>query len=253
MREVLLYFSVKYNGNWDKIYSALKTKEKINHSLYKQIIYRYKNKKYITIIDSSYPKNLKRIAFPPFVIYYQGNLNLLSEEKIIWLFGAHINDKEWNSFLNLKNQFDKNNIIILIGQSNLFENNFIKNCNLKKLILIKDSGIYSQTIIDSKIEETLLQNESLIISEFPDYILPTKKRWFKSNKIKIGLANGIFLYNTEKDQDIFNVLVHVILENKKIYCYTKSFYNCNLNYELIKYGGIEINDVGEITKKWQKI
>ncbi|CRX37294.1 / / DNA protecting protein DprA / 168017:168778 Forward [Candidatus Hepatoplasma crinochetorum] len=253
MREILLYFSVKYNGNWDEIYSALKEKESINYSLYKQILNRYKNKNYITIIDNNYPKNLKKIAFPPFVIYYQGNIKLLNQKEIIWLFGAKFLESEKRIFYNLKNQFDQKNIIVVLGQSNPFENAFIRNSNLKKMILVKDSGIDSQIIIDYKIEQKIIENKSLIISEFPDYNLPTKKRWYKSNKIKIGLSNGIFLYNTEKAQDIFNVLSHVILENKKIYCYTESFYKYNLNYELIKYGGIEIKDVGDIVKKWQKI
>lgn len=253
MREILLYFSVKYNGNWDQIYRALKEKENINYSLYKQIINRYKNKNYLTIIDNNYPKNLKKIAFPPFVVYYQGNLKLLKEEKIIWFFGAKFEKTEQITFYDLKNQFDQKNIIVVLGQSSPFENAFIRNSNLKKMILIKDSGIDSQIIIDYQMEQKILKNESLIISEFPDYNLPTKKRWYKSNKIKIGLSNGIFLYNTEKAQDIFNVLSHVILENKKIYCYTRSLYENNLNNELIKYGGIEINDVGDIIKKWQKI
>lgn len=252
MREILLYFSVKYYGNWDKIYNALKAKENIDYSLYKQIINRYKRKKYVTIIDENYPKNLKNIAFPPFVLYYQGNFDLLMKEKIIWIFGAEIPETKYKEIYNLKLEFDQKDITLIIGQSNFFENIFLKNCNLKKMILIKDSGIDSQIIIDFELEKKILNNNSLIISESPDYILPTKKQWYKSNKIKIGLANGIFLYNTRKEKDIFNVISHVILENKKIYCYLNHFFDNNLNFELIKHGGIEINNIGELIKKWQK-
>jgi hypothetical protein len=44
------------------------------------------------------------------------------------------------------------------------------------MILIKDSGIDSQIIIDFELEKKILNNNSLIISESPDYILPTKKQ-----------------------------------------------------------------------------
>jgi DNA processing protein len=58
MDQVLLYFNLKYKGNWDKIYDALEHKERIEASDLEDIEKRI-NCKYITILDKRYPNNLR--------------------------------------------------------------------------------------------------------------------------------------------------------------------------------------------------
>ena len=51
MEKILLYFSVKYHGNWDKIYEAIHNKETIDIELLKKLEKKYEGK-YISILDS---------------------------------------------------------------------------------------------------------------------------------------------------------------------------------------------------------
>lgn len=44
--------------------------------------------KYITLDSPLYPKRLKEIPQPPFVLFYEGNIRLLQEEKIIAFVGS---------------------------------------------------------------------------------------------------------------------------------------------------------------------
>lgn len=79
MKDVLLYFSMKYDGHFDPIYEALRTREDFNQDAFiklkKDVQYDY-----VTIIDDKYPDFLKLQNSPPFVIYYQGNLNLIDAD-----------------------------------------------------------------------------------------------------------------------------------------------------------------------------
>lgn len=79
MNEILLYFTTKYFGEWDKVYKALETKEEIVFEKMKQYAKEQKNN-YVTILDDEYPRKLKEVDKPPFVIFFKGNKELMNEE-----------------------------------------------------------------------------------------------------------------------------------------------------------------------------
>lgn len=76
INQTLLYFSLKYDGDFMKIYNAFSNKEPVNYEEYQQLT---KNNKYpyITIFDHRYPNFLKELNAPPFLFFYEGNLKLL--------------------------------------------------------------------------------------------------------------------------------------------------------------------------------
>lgn len=78
MKKVLYYFALKYNGDFDKIYSSLATREKFDIDefmrLKKDVHYPH-----VTILDDKYPNYLKSVNCPPFVLFYEGNLNLIKD------------------------------------------------------------------------------------------------------------------------------------------------------------------------------
>ncbi|WP_443626718.1 DNA-processing protein DprA, partial [Catenibacterium sp.] len=81
MEYILLYFSLKYHGQFDLIYKALERKEHVDESLKKELFATIKCS-YTTIISDDYPQHLKFINCPPFVLYYYGSLSLLDNECI---------------------------------------------------------------------------------------------------------------------------------------------------------------------------
>ena len=58
MREILLYFALKYEGDFTKIYNALQKKEKVDPAIQRELNARV-NSRYVTIIDDNYPPQLK--------------------------------------------------------------------------------------------------------------------------------------------------------------------------------------------------
>ncbi len=79
--KILLYFSLKYHGQFDLIYKALERKERVGESLKKKELFATIKCSYTTISDD-YPQHLKFINCPPFVLYYYGSLSLLDNECI---------------------------------------------------------------------------------------------------------------------------------------------------------------------------
>lgn len=75
MRQTILYFALKYDGNFKKILKAIATKEKVSDEQLKET--GSVRDSYITIIDSKYPQCLRNISCPPFAVFYDGNLKLM--------------------------------------------------------------------------------------------------------------------------------------------------------------------------------
>lgn len=82
MKGVLASFAVKYNGDFDKIYSALKRKEIMALEDVESNISHLKINRIwaITLLCDEYPVHLKSASSPPFVIFNQGNERLLSSD-----------------------------------------------------------------------------------------------------------------------------------------------------------------------------
>ena len=61
MNIILIYFSIKYKGDWDKIYKALEEKEKVSLEEITKTEENIKSNNWniITIIDRDYPEKLK--------------------------------------------------------------------------------------------------------------------------------------------------------------------------------------------------
>lgn len=78
MDDVLLFLSMRYNGDFRKIFHAIERKESID----KQMLQEYKEQvkhKYVTLVDYRYPDYFKTIESPPIVLFYKGNLKLIDE------------------------------------------------------------------------------------------------------------------------------------------------------------------------------
>ena len=88
-RDVVIYFAVKYAGDWSKIYESMKNRESFQDADVIATIAGLKCK-VVTIIDNEYPQGLKKIYKPPFALFYYGDLNLLSNPDVcLSVVGSH--------------------------------------------------------------------------------------------------------------------------------------------------------------------
>ncbi len=247
MKNILLYFSIKYQGDWEKIFKAIEQNEQVEPLLFNEIKNKYRNT-FITILDSKYPNNLKSISKPPFVIFFKGNLELL-RKRAIWVFGISDIKISQIKINKLIIETRDNNVVIVNGEDNQFEkmiNNKLNKDKYSNQIIVKNSGIdhFSK---DSKILEEVVKNNGLIISEYPNIVFPSKEKWLDSNRIKTGLTKSMLLFNSLKNEFVFSILRNHIKENRDIYCLEEKNPNSlNHNPILIKNGAISVKSILEI-------
>lgn len=76
MNDALL--SMKYDGDFRKIFHAIERKESVDEQMLKEYKKQVKHK-YVTLVDRHYPDYFKTIECPPIVLFYKGNLKLIDE------------------------------------------------------------------------------------------------------------------------------------------------------------------------------
>ncbi|MEG2198489.1 MAG: hypothetical protein RRZ34_01380 [Malacoplasma sp.] len=210
MNEILLYFTIKYKGNWENIYIALSEKEQVRIQDVKKIPQKIKNN-YISIIDKDYPHNLKTIYKPPFSIFWYGNINLLNQDLI------SITGSSFNKFDEQLKYLKKLKRTIFVVQ---YENDFLIEKMIAsnfKIIAISNNGIDCQ----SDKYKNLIENDNLIISEIPEKSINKYVEQY-SDRIFVGVSKAI-IFLTSSLPNNSNILRKICkLENVDIYTFFKN-------------------------------
>lgn len=236
MNIVLIYFAIKYNGDFKKIFSALKNHEEIPEKELEEINNKIENKEInaITLLDENYPNSFKRLYHPPFVVFYESNINLLSSEFMINLTGEK-NNQNIDDYLNQSlPEVAKNYTLISCLENEIDErinDYFIK--NNKKVIYVSDRSI-KEKISKNQIK---INENNLIISEFPEKAKFSNKKMKSRNLLVASLAERMIIYSSRKDSDLLKKMVSGFLEkDKNVYCFPGNFDELDGNADFIKQG-----------------
>lgn len=221
MNLVLIYFAIKYKGYFHDIYNAIKKKEFIQMEELEKIGEDLSSGKIkaITIIDEDYPEPLKEINQPPFVLFYEGNKELL-KEKLIMLTGDFSNENI-NKFINESAfELSKNYTLVSNFSKGLDEkiiDNLIK--NNQNLILISSNGLANPYFGKNINELKFNKDKYLIISEYPENVNLNHKRLIQRNRISIGLSEALIIASSYKESKISNLVSCALEQGKDIFCF----------------------------------
>ena len=116
MEDIILYFSLKYNGDFMHIYNALVNKEKVDEEIKGELFGRLKCS-YTTILSSDYPDSLKEMNCPPFVLYYYGDLSLVNKDIIALVGMRECSDYGKNMALKFSGELAENGFVIISGMA----------------------------------------------------------------------------------------------------------------------------------------
>lgn len=147
----------------------------------------------ISINDCRYPDSLKNIAKPPLFLFYKGNIELLSKNKMISIVGTRRSTKygELCCERAVKDLVDGEVVIVsglALGIDSIVHKEVLKYKG--NTIAVLGCGIdifYPRTNIKLRDE---IERKGLVISEFPIGMRPTPKNFPIRNRIIAGLSKG---------------------------------------------------------------
>ena len=177
---VLISYAIKYDGDYNKILSAISKKEDIE---------KIECQNCFTIFDDIYPKELLELKYPPFVLFYKGDLSLLSKKKVS-VVGSRIPcNYAIKSTIDLVKSL--NNYVIVSGLAKGID--AIAHDNASNTIGIIGCGIdyvypYCNMHLYKKLEK-----QGLILSEYPNSIKPLAYHFPFRNRIIAALSKTVYI------------------------------------------------------------
>ena len=194
-RENLLYLSLKHNGDWQKIYEDLlahiELDEKEVQELNKTVA-----SKYITILDEDYPESLRRMCKPPFVLYYHGDLSLISDlnYKIAVVGSRKVSDYGKEATEYLVKDLAKDFIIVsglAYGVDSIAHQTAIDNNG--KTIAVLGCGINVCYLEQCRDLYEKIKEKHLLLSEYPNDVEPKPIYFPIRNRIIAGLCENLLV------------------------------------------------------------
>lgn len=247
MNNILLYFAVKYYGDFEKIYQAIMNQEKCNYDEVEKIK-KSITCKYTTIISSDYPLKLKNLNRPPFVLFYDGDLTLL-DKKSIAVIGSRKNSEYGEKMCEkIVKELVLKNYVIISGLAKGIDkiSHQIALNNKGFTIGVLGNGIdyyYPKENIDIQKE---ISKKGLLISEYPPFLCPKKENFPKRNRIIAALCDGLIVIEAKKRSGTMITVNEALNLGKDIMCVPS---NADINSgcnSLIKSGAYLIESVKDV-------
>lgn len=246
--KVLLYFCCFYNGNYQKIFNAIKEREIFDENTFMSLNEKQATN-FITILDEEYPSELNKILNCPFVLFYKGDISLLKSENKIAVVGSRYNSTygEYMTRKLVKDLVKKGYVIVsglAKGIDSIAHDEALKNNG--KTIAVMGGGfnhIYPKE--NFELYNKIIEN-GLVISEYPDFVKPSADKFPFRNRIIAGLGRGVVVCEAKIHSGSMITVRYALEQGKDVYCvpYKAGVESgCNL---LIKEGAFLIEDVSDI-------
>lgn len=192
-----------------------------------------------SILDNNYPYLLKQISDSPIMFYYKGEL--VKNDNTIAIIGSrkfsNYGEKITKDFsLYLSNYFS---IVsgFAYGIDSLAHNAAV--LNKKRTIAVMGIGLDTYYPYSNKdLAKNILDNNGLLISEFPTNTRPLKSNFPRRNRIISGLSSGVLVVEASIKSGTFITANYALDQGRDLFVIPGSIYNeySNGTNELIKRG-----------------
>ncbi len=247
MEDIVLYFSLKYNGDFKRIYEALSQKEKIDLEEQQRLKSSLKSR-YTTLFSDDYPERLKNIQNPPFVLYYYGNIHLCNDSCIAVVGMRDASDYGRSCTSTLSESLVKKGYTIVSGMAKGIDTIAHQSAIIHQgnTIAVLGTGIdYCYPLSNERLYECL-KNEQLVISEYPFKTTTSRKQFPMRNRIVVGLSRSVLVTEAKLKSGTMITVGYALEQGKNVYCVPgriSDHEGCNA---LIQQGAYLIKNANEI-------
>lgn len=248
-REALIYLAIKYGGDWEKVIEAVRQREPLDEKA-GQAALRAMKSRALCISDAGYPECWKEAVRPPLVVFYYGNLELLSDEKrcISYIGSREASPYGTRMAKKLAGGLAKEGLTIVTGLA--------MGIDAVATEAALDAGGSAIGILGNGIDICYpssstplyerLKRRGLLLSEYPGATPPKKDSFPARNRIVAATSHTIIVGEAAKRSGTLITVGFALGLNKEIGCVpypADSESSCNL---LIKDGAALIESVEDV-------
>ena len=226
MREQLLAYVLKYQGEYAKIKKAIKNNEPWQPCKYEG--------NYITMLDEAYPRCFFQLDEPPYVLFYKGDLSLL-EKPMLCVIGSRNMSKEGGEACDCLIRHCNSEFVILSGLAKGIDAcaHAMALKYHRKSVAIIGCGINRIYPIENRMLYEQLSKGHLILSEYPDDAPPLAYHFPWRNRLLAALCSKLVVVEAKERSGTMITVTEALSLNKDIYVFPYRFNDafgkgCNL-------------------------
>jgi len=185
----------------------------------------------ITIDNKDYPADLKKIKNAPKILYYRGKIK--QEEPLFAIVGArNCSTYGKQATLDIAGNLAEAGLTIVSGLAPGIDS-FAHQATIergKRTIAVLGTGIDRQSIYPSEnigLAEKILENDGLLISEYPPGTQGTKWTFPQRNRIISGLSLGVLVIEAKQKSGALITANDAFSQNRKVFALPGSIYSFN--------------------------
>ena len=216
-RYKLIALAIKYQGDYKKVYQAIKNDEDI------QGVYDIKA---LTILDDDYPKAFWDLKLPPLVLFYHGDIDLLKRD-IVGIIGSRSPcDYALRATKDLCNKL-KEKYVIISGLAKGLDAMAHLEALSHQTIGVLGCGIDRVYPACNKELYAKMKKDHLIISEYPFDVTPLAHHFPFRNRLIAALSKKLFVMQANKKSGTLITVDQALELNRDIYALPFDIYDPN--------------------------
>lgn len=214
MREQILYYAVKYKGEWKYIQKAIEANEP-----WEKIEY---NGNFVTVLDKEYPEKLRKLQYAPWILFYEGNLALL-DRKSAGIIGSRDASEKGVEMCRTLCRHLSNKYVVVSGLAKGIDS-IAHQCSLNRgTIGVIGCGL---DVIYPKQNEALyktMRKNHLILSEYHKGVAPLAFHFPWRNRILAALSDVVIVVEAKKRSGSMLTVNEALALDIPVYCMPHAF------------------------------
>lgn len=221
--------------------------------------------KTLTYFDEQFPDCLRNAldengrSQPPIIIFYKGNVSLLSQQSIAIIGRRNPSDLAQKISFNLAKSVAEEGLCVVSGLAegcDTYAHLGAMSAYKGKTVAILAHGldmVYPK--INTMLAQRIVDNQGLLISEYPLYTLPTKYSFVDRDRLQSALALATVVVETEVEGGSFHAARACLKANKRLFAIDSlgTPASCSAgSKELVKEGG-KLLSVNDVTKDFKVV
>ncbi|MCF0106446.1 MAG: DNA-protecting protein DprA [Holdemanella sp.] len=216
LREAILYYSIRYDGDWNKIGKAIQNKE-----FYQRMEYPYP---FITMADEDYPACFRKLRYPPWILFYQGNIKLLDMECIGIVGSRNCSSQALYNTQKVVNEI-KERYCVVSGLAKGIDGKAHR-CALDCYTIgIIGCGINRIYPYENKDLFEIMKEKQLIISEYPMDVKPLAHHFPWRNRLIAACSKALIVIEAKLKSGTMLTVNECIELSVPVYCLPTAFEN----------------------------
>lgn len=236
MRDRILYYAVKYQGEWHQITKAIAQQEPWHKIPYEG--------NYVTLGEEAYPKNLHALRYAPWILFYEGDIDLL-EKKCAAIIGARQCDAYGKRMTNHICNILKEKYVIVSGVAKGIDAYAHEQALQAHTVGVIGCGLDVQYPKENKWLYDELKQHHLLLSEYPKGVKPLAYHFPWRNRILAALSDAIVVVQANVKSGTLLTVNEALELDKEIYCVPhefKSSYGAGCNLLISQGANILVDD-----------